>query len=614
MSPGSSSSPAACQRRSTSACVCRENWVEAQEVKLKPQKRAKEKKAQPLIPTISLAGDARALRLSAGGKVLPTLDVDLALQRGKQPRPLSPSWDALRPPDLTSPGQGLLFNCKAQGRPVIRGWRLSVWELTQSGRRPLRRLSGMGDVPQQLLWDGTLAGKALLQRGRRYEAQLEITAEDGGGGSSPRRRFSVGLGRRIPPPPTSDPGASINEVPQQLSQRHRFTATVGRFPRRPLQVELRRGDGKRIWLTLGRPAPSPRREVAQVEIKGNLFAGKVQVNGHGVDTSLLSIGLSLASKDAELPALTPGGLLTSPAQFDPLLPPVLIKRWTLRISDAAGKRTRVLEGLGPVPRPIPWDGADTAGRGMIQPGGSYLALLTLEDTRGSVGRSPPLVIKAPGGADLAPVEIKGRRLFSAQSGDLLGRGRARLHRALRRIKARPGTERYRLQIQVAPPVAWEPQRWAGLLDQVKQKTITALVRWGLPHERLEITVGAAPLPGAPVVPKRGARKRRGGPAAPPRAQEIIILQAISPAPLVTATATPRVLVDGAPARVQDDGAFTTHTTATPGSMVVLELIDASDHRAQLLVQVRATAEGPSSRINSIAPARVASAGGDHGRR
>jgi uncharacterized repeat protein (TIGR01451 family) len=601
--------------------TCRENWIKVQKIELKPQETKKPTAAprRLVVPATSLAGDARELRLSVDGRVTSLLEADLALVRaGGSVVPLGASWDgaplaALRLDLLGRLTPRLVINLRARHRPA-RGWHLTIWRVDEGGRQMVKRFSGEGQPPEQVVWDGLSAGRPVLAGGKLYEAQLEVIAFGGAGGSSPYRRFTVGWGHRSPPArgrPMA-PAAALDGAPLTLDARHRFATVLGRLSARPPLLELRRGDGKATWLPLGEVVEPEEEPHERVQVKGSLISGQLIVDNKTIDTSLLAISLA-ADKEGQLPTLGRDGKLRQPAQLTAAAA-AIIQRWVLRIADPAGRRQRAISGAGPVPSPLTWDGLDDKGQPMVEPGGVYLARLTLHDAQGNLGHSTLATLTAPAAVSFTALKLQGRQLFDARTGALAAPSRRKLLEVLRTIRKRPASERYRITVRVAPPVAWESERWAGLLKAVQDGLTATLATSGLPAVRCELTVGAQPLPSSlPVAPAAPRRRRAAQPSPRIIRLESLYLDAVPPPPVAVAPEAARVMIDGENVAVKKDGSFATWARVQLGSALLFDLRDAVGHRAQLLVPTTPrsrlpAAHPPGSRLQQLAAPRVASGG------
>ena len=586
--------------------TCRENWVKVQQVKLKPKKKPKKKKTAPkkklAVPGITLAGDAVALRVSADGQPVPTLDVDLALTRAGGDEGLPADWNDLPAPGLRLRGDQLapplVLHLKAEGRSV-RGWRLTIVRVTEGGSSVVvRRFSGSGRPPAQLLWDGRLAGKTVLEPGALYEARLEAVGFEESGGAAPPRRFAVGWkGAPAAPPRGGTPSAYLDGNRLALDARGRFATTVGRTEERAPLLELRRGDGKATWVALGETVPAEEEEPPErIKVEGSLVTPRLVVDNQPVDVSLLRAGLSVKG-DGTLPALDRRGRLKDPVELGLIGGTSLVRRWHLRITRAGERRAgvvRTARGAGKPPALWAWDGLDDGGQPAVQPGAVYVARLTVEDERGNRGGSAPLELRAPPAVAFGGLKVERPRLFSPRGGALVGAGRGAMRRALGLLARRPKSERYRLTARVAPPAGWDSSRSSGLTQQVTQALIKLLEQRGLDPARFELTVGALPAPD-----KATARR-----------QESLVLDVVPPTPVTPTSYAPRVLVDGEAVPVADDGSFSTWAKVTLGAALVIDLRDSSGRRAVLVVPTRPKAKIPVSSLREQRATRVASAGGE----
>jgi uncharacterized repeat protein (TIGR01451 family) len=610
--------------------VCRENWVKVQKVELKKKKKKKKKKAKKkpkkklVVPGLSLAGDVPALRLSADGGPVPLLDVDLALTRAGSAG-LPADWRATPALRLRRDGRlrrGLIFHLKAEGR-AVRGWRLTVLRLAPGANRlVVRRFSGRGSPPAQLAWDGRLAGKPALERGL-YEARLEAMGFAGDGGSSPVRVFIVDRAP-VPPPEDGPHSAFLDGTRLTLDRKGRFSKLLGRVDRRQPLVELRRGDGKSAWVLLGEAVSDVPEPQERLKVEGNLRAPKLTVDGKLVDTALLQIGLVAVGK--ELPPLGRDGRLKTPQKLSVAQTVSLVRRWTLRVAAARGGKgrspaarrsgattvtarrpahaLRTITGVGAPPPVIEWDGAGDDGKAVVTPGETYLARLSLEDDQGNRGRSALLELRAPPAVAFGGLKLERRRLFNPRTGAPAGVGRVQLIRVLRLLKRRPGGERYRLNVRLAPPEKWDSAKQAGLIKSVRRSLQELIKKQGIDPERFELTVAALPPGGA------------GGKAAPgtPIRRESIFLDAVPPPPVTAAGVTARVLVDGEPIPVSDkDGTFSVWAKVQMGSALIIDMRDSTGRRAVIVVPTKPKARIPVSGISpgvpAYSPPRVASYGG-----
>ena len=601
--------------------VCRENWVPVQQVKLKPRPRKKPGPRTPgrklAVPGVSLAGDVLALKLSADGRPLPVLDVDLTLTRAGAHPAVTTDWNRMPPPRLRRQANHrlrspLVLHLKADGRPV-RGWRLTIAQLLPSGDQlVLRRFSGSGQPPAQLVWDGRLAGKAHLEPGF-YTANLDAMGFDESGGTSAPRRFTVDRAVASPAPLPQPPAAFLDGSRLAVDPKGRFTTVVGRTDRRPLVVELRRGDGKTTWLSLGQPIQEEE-PAERLKVEGSLATPRLVVDGQTHDLSLLRLGLqrsvagaSSASSDL-LPPLDRKGQLSHPVQLTLTHATSFVRRWSVRIVEladgaprtAGGKkrrhglvdtrerRVRTFGGPGKPPASISWDGMGDDGQPVVQPAAVFLAYLSLEDSKGNRGRSAPLQLLAPPRVAFTGLKLEQPRLFDPARGPV-GRGRALLIRTLRLLLQRPASERYRLTAHVSVPDTMAAIR-RSITDLIKKETL----------DPSRFDLGVDPLPSPATAPVKRPR--------PPR--ETLELEALPPPPAVPQSAAARLWIDGESVPVNDDGSFSTWAKVQLGSALVVDLRDAAGHRAVLVIPTRPKTRIPvSSAVRDLPAARVASSSG-----
>ena len=598
---------------------CVDNWVGVQQlIKAKKKGKTAPKKAtkrKPLVPVLELAGDARALSLSSDGQPVPLLDADLLIAGGRLAADAAKDWRHAKAPNLPAPKAGrsrMVFNLRAQGRPG-QGWRLTILQLSARGRRLLRRFSGAGAPPAQLVWDGRLGGKLLLRAGGVYAARLDVLSTDAAGGASPLRVFGVAASS-LPAVPERAPGVRFDGRPLLLDAKGRFSASVGRAREKPLLIELSREDGKRAWVTLGPlPAVDDEEPPERLLVEGNLESGRLLVEGKVIDTTLLRTTLAPGSA-APQPANKPmtstlpvgvdrRGRPRLPVVFAPGSASTLVQSWRLRLSDAKGRLVRTLGGSGSLPSSLAWDGRDTAGKLALEAGTRLLARLTVFDARGNIGQSAPLTVAVAPRLGLRALELRGRRLFSPRSGSLLAGFSRQLVATLRRVRGRPAEERYELDARLAPPIAGQSTRWKLALDRARADLLRLLRRSGL-EGRVELRVNAVPLPAQALVPK-AKKYRRTARRADPRRESL----RFAPLPLPTLVATrprARVRVDGESVALEKNATFRVRAKVQLGSAVVIELHDARGASTVLLVPTAPKAKLPTSRrLPGFAPQRVA---------
>jgi uncharacterized repeat protein (TIGR01451 family) len=558
---------------------CKTNWIMVQKVALKPVKG----KAPPPKPAgperMTLAGDAKALRVSADGKVQTTVDADLAILATGGSTKLPANWDTIRPLNVPRVGksakrQQLLFNTRAGGGALL-GWRLTIWRETDDGQKTLvRRFSGNGKPPAQLLWDGSLGGKMLLSRGRRYLAQLQVVSKNGGG-TSPYRTFSVGMAQPPLAYKSTRPHVSMNGHALALDKKLGFSRAVGLVGKWPLLVELNRGDGKSIWIRLGKPVAASPLESKEVSVTGSLTAATLKVGEAFLDTTLFQIALRHKNAGGVLAPLDRKGRLKEPLILRPTFATGMIRDWRLRITTGKGELIRTLGGTGTPPRDIAWDGEGDGGEMAITPGAAYDARLVLFDADGNMGISPPLPFRAAAKKSFG-YEATARSLFNTRSGKLKSRYLRRLKKTLRAALKGETKERYRLAIGLAPSVRWPAERWAGYLKSVKGQLVAFLTKEGLKADRYELKVDAIALPAQPVVSRRRRRQKRI-----PKRKETLALSKIVEANVALGKFARGVRINGAKAKIYADGTFEAHVKAE--STLVIELRDEKGHRAMMLL-------------------------------
>lgn len=558
---------------------CKENWIKVQTVALKPAK-GKAPPPKPAGPTrLSLAGDAIALRVSANGKVQATVDADLAILATGGSTKLPNDWDTIRPLNIPRVGksatqQQILFNTRGGDGPLL-GWRLTIWREHDDGHRTLvRRFSGNGKPPAQLLWDGSLAGKMLLSRGRRYLARLQVVGSEGGG-TSAYRAFSVGRPQAPASYKKGSARVSMNGHPLVLDKKSAFSRAIGVVGKWPILLELERGDGKSIWLRLGKPVTASPLQSEEITVSGSLSAGTLKVGESFLDTTLFQIGLQNLDGSGQLAALDRKGRLKAPLLLRPTFATGMVRDWRLRITTKKGELIRTLGASGTPPAQISWDGEDDGGQMVVTPGAAYDARLVLFDAGGNMGISPPLAFRAPAKKNIG-YQVQGRSLFNARSGKLKARYLNKLTKAVRAIAKDKTVDRYRLAVGLAPSVQWPAERWAAYLKSVKTQMAALLAKAGLKAEQYELKVDAVALPSTPVVARRRRRQKRIA-----KRNETLELSRLASQSVTLGRFTKGVRINGAKAKIFADGTF--DTTAKAESTLIIELRDELGHRAMMLV-------------------------------
>jgi uncharacterized repeat protein (TIGR01451 family) len=584
---------------------CRTHWVEVQQVKRKKVADTPDAtgKKPPVVPVMSIAGDIETLSLTVDGRTRPLYDVDLLVSAGNRKGPAPKDWQ--RPaPTIAPPRAGktrVMFDTrlrhggKAAGQAAlaVRGWRLTVWRVEGEQRVFLRRFSGAGQPPVQMLWDGTQGGKQLLRDGRRYAVQLSVVGRQSDGGRSAVRSFAVSTTVVSPKEPRLAKAryrARLDGLPLKVDARGRFAKTIGRARRdAALYLELSRANGKQAYTTLGKQVPTAIEIPDRVLIHGDLTRGRVLVGQRRIDTSLLNTELRQLSP----PRLDRRGRLRGDFLLAASTSSSDVLRWTLRIYAHGGQLLRTLRGPAPLPARLRWDGKDQQGKQVTRPGGRYQAQLTLLDLRGNIGRSAKALLLLPARGKQPSFTVRGRRLFSTRRGDPLGRARAKLRAALRTIAARPDSERYRIEARIAPPLKWQSERWASYLKAVKKALGAQLEKRKL-SARVELSVNAVPLPPAAITPR--ARRQR----VHDRRREALVLMHI-PQTQSRQRSAAAIRVDGQTIAVDGRGRFHRYAPVTPGAAMVLELRDAKGRRAVLLLSTTPKTKTPKTPKSSTRP-------------
>jgi len=333
----------------------------------------------------AVTGNLLALTAAVDGRDLPTINVDAKLV-GVQDAETSPNVH-LESGALPAP---LRFKARALTREDVRGWTLEILEREE---RRLHRIEGRGRPAGEITWDGKARdGKSFLSFGKVYDYQLTVRTVSGTLGFSPLRTFGADAFRVTVAPPSragvliagrpvrpDDNGffSVLSEVPQSLAR---------------LGIKLIRTDGKGVEFRVpvpaaSRPAPAaPSRR----RVSGNLLALSAAIGDSDLPTvnvdAWIPAGSGAAAEGPPDLRLEGGALEPEVRWRTRVLTREEIQYWSVEIRGRdKGRLEYRIDGLGPPPGEIAWDGRSEEGQSTLEAGRIYDYQLVVRTTSGSLG-------------------------------------------------------------------------------------------------------------------------------------------------------------------------------------------------------------------------------------